>query len=213
MSQIITFDVGGQKYKVSKSQIDLHPNSMLARCVSEQWRHDLDQEIFIDRDGPLFRYVLTYMRNNGKVNLPFTVSKDDLVDELVYFGFQDIDLEKIHEGRDHIVHAMREAILKESMEADYATFAALLMDHFHDGQISDTSRVRRDHNEYSLLIGNRGTDIEIFLCRKMKAYFRTSSTKAMQSLNQHLNKAGYNMTSEPELYDGGIMEVCIKKTD
>ena len=70
---------------------------MLARSVvsEEQWHQDTDKEIFIgDRDGPLFLYVLDYMRK-GKVNLPFTVSKDDLVEELDYFGFEDVDESKI----------------------------------------------------------------------------------------------------------------------
>jgi BTB/POZ domain len=49
--------------------------------------HNEEKPIFIDRDGHLFSYVLNYMRDNGRVHLPVTLSKEALLSELEYFGF------------------------------------------------------------------------------------------------------------------------------
>eukprot|EP00590_Aulacoseira_subarctica_P003151 CAMPEP_0172422128 /NCGR_PEP_ID=MMETSP1064-20121228/8320_1 /TAXON_ID=202472 /ORGANISM="Aulacoseira subarctica , Strain CCAP 1002/5" /LENGTH=74 /DNA_ID=CAMNT_0013162843 /DNA_START=188 /DNA_END=408 /DNA_ORIENTATION=+ len=62
----VRFDVGGQLYRVSKSLVEQHEDTMLARLVSDTWLSDPDATIFIDRDGEIFQYVLYYMRY-GKV--------------------------------------------------------------------------------------------------------------------------------------------------
>jgi hypothetical protein len=53
------------------------------------------QDFFIERDGERFRYCLDYMRDGGTVNLPPTIPKDALLQDLTYYGFQDIDPSKI----------------------------------------------------------------------------------------------------------------------
>jgi hypothetical protein len=35
-TEIVTFNVGGTRYEVSRSLLDLHPNTMLAKSASEQ---------------------------------------------------------------------------------------------------------------------------------------------------------------------------------
>lgn len=54
-----------------QSLLDQHPNTMLARLASETWNGQgkEDEEIFIERDGERFRYVLDFLRH-GKVLLP-----------------------------------------------------------------------------------------------------------------------------------------------
>jgi hypothetical protein len=45
-------------------------------------------EYFLDRDGQLFRYILQYYRNDGKIYLPNsnqTISREELLAELDYF--------------------------------------------------------------------------------------------------------------------------------
>ena len=93
------FDVGGTIYKVSKTLLDRHPGTMLARMVSPLWnqsdddgddeQHLNNKPIFIERDGHRFRYVLDYMRDNGLVYLPPTVPLEAFLNELAYYGFQD----------------------------------------------------------------------------------------------------------------------------
>ncbi|KAL3933795.1 MAG: hypothetical protein SGARI_003626 [Bacillariaceae sp.] len=73
---------------------------MLCRIVSELWQKDEDNKdkpIFIERDGHRFRYVLDYMRD-GKATLSVgkeSVSKQSLLEELTYFGFQDVNPKSI----------------------------------------------------------------------------------------------------------------------
>jgi hypothetical protein len=86
------FDVGGKIYKVSRSLLQAHPDTMLARIASETWQSDSSQTIFIERDNERFRYCLDYLRD-GSVDLPMTVSKEALLKDFEYFGIEhDTDL-------------------------------------------------------------------------------------------------------------------------
>eukprot|EP00957_Ditylum_brightwellii_P117405 8954625-Ditylum_brightwellii.AAC.1 len=96
-TNICRFNIGGHKYDVSKSLLEQHPNTMLARISSEQWQKDPEAEIFIDRDGDRFRYCLDYLRD-GSVVLPATVSKKALLQDLVYYGVEDVDEGNIDDG-------------------------------------------------------------------------------------------------------------------
>ena len=62
-----------------------HPETMLAKICSEKWQEDSEAEIFIDRDGSIFSFVLSYLRDS-KVHLLTTISKGILMNELTYFG-------------------------------------------------------------------------------------------------------------------------------
>eukprot|EP00957_Ditylum_brightwellii_P042874 3245381-Ditylum_brightwellii.AAC.1 len=90
MASICRFNVGGRKYEVSKSLLEQHPNTMLARISSEQWQKDPEAEIFIDQDGDRFRYCLDYLRF-GSVVLPVTVAKKAVLQDLAYYGVEDVD--------------------------------------------------------------------------------------------------------------------------
>lgn len=92
MVTTVNLDVGGTKYRVSKSLIAQYPNTMLARLISDTWNNQEEQEekvLFIDRNGQRFQYVLDYMRDT-KVHLPVGVTNGSFLQELEYFGFQDI---------------------------------------------------------------------------------------------------------------------------
>ena len=84
-NKIVKFNVGGIRYEVARSFLELHPNTMLARIVSEKWQEDPTAEIFIERDGSRFKYVLDYLRD-GKVHIPFTLPKKSLADDMKYFA-------------------------------------------------------------------------------------------------------------------------------
>jgi len=86
----VRFDIGGQLYRVSKSLIEQHEGTMLARLVSDTWLSDPDATIFIDRDGEIFQYVLYYMRY-GKVSLPITVSREMFLLDMEHYGFTSAD--------------------------------------------------------------------------------------------------------------------------
>lgn len=92
-NKTVTFDVGGKIYRVSRSLLDQHPDTMLARYASDTWfpkgenndETDTSSPLFIERNGERFQYVLDYMRD-GVLDIPITVSKDAMIRDLSYFG-------------------------------------------------------------------------------------------------------------------------------
>ena len=80
---------------MSRSLLDMHPNTMLARSASEQWLQNPDAEVFVERDGIRFGYVLDYLRDDGSVILPMTVPKPSFLADLVYYGVENVDESKI----------------------------------------------------------------------------------------------------------------------
>jgi K+ channel tetramerisation domain. len=89
-TSIVTFNVGGTRYQVSRSLLDQFPHSMLSKSASKQWQEDRESEIFIERNGVRFQYVLDYMRD-GKVGLPVSQTKTSILAELEYFGIDVAD--------------------------------------------------------------------------------------------------------------------------
>ena len=85
--ETVCFNVGGQKFEIARSTLNLYPETMLARAASKEWGRNND---FIDRDSVRFRYVLDWMRDR-EVNLPMTESREAFINEMLYFGFDDID--------------------------------------------------------------------------------------------------------------------------
>lgn len=75
-NEIIEFNVGGSFYTSSRTTITSYPDSMLCRLVSGSLPSATDNKskIFIDRDGPLFRYILNYLRDK-RLNLPDNFSE------------------------------------------------------------------------------------------------------------------------------------------
>ena len=86
-STTVQFDIGGTLYKVSLSLLESFPDSMLSSIVSTKWKEGFEEQIFIERDGHRFRYVLDYMRD-GKVTLPKGECIEALCTELEYFGIE-----------------------------------------------------------------------------------------------------------------------------
>ena len=93
------FNIGGLRYEVSRSLLERHSESMMAKIASDQWQEDPESEIFIERDGSTFRYVLKYLRD-GKVKLPITETKSDVIEELAYYNI-DHDADKIDDSNEH----------------------------------------------------------------------------------------------------------------
>ena len=83
-------------YEVSESLLHSCPSTMLARSASKQWHEDPESEIFIERDSERFRLVLDYIRD-GHVSLPVGSSKDALLTDLQYYGFDNIKADDIED--------------------------------------------------------------------------------------------------------------------
>ena len=81
----VTFDVGGRLHKVRNSFISLNQNNVIGRLGQIALDRNVDEPIFIDRDGDIFIYVLNFLRD-GKIELPMTVPKQAFMNELRYYG-------------------------------------------------------------------------------------------------------------------------------
>ena len=57
---------------------------------------DPSKEIFIERDGDCFKFVLDYLRDNGHVILPITNPRAAFLIELLYYGIEPVDGSKVH---------------------------------------------------------------------------------------------------------------------
>lgn len=70
-NEIIELNVGGFNYTTSRTTILSYPDSMLCRMISGQipTATDSKKRIFIDRDGPIFRHILNFLRDKT-LNIP-----------------------------------------------------------------------------------------------------------------------------------------------
>lgn len=93
----VSLDVGGAKYKVSRSLIEAYPGTMLAKLINETWHQNPEEEIFIDRNGLRFQYILDYMRDQ-KAYLGINVSAASVLKDLEYFGFENVSGDAIVAG-------------------------------------------------------------------------------------------------------------------
>jgi hypothetical protein len=103
-SMTVKFNVGGRHYEVSRSLIERFPSTMLAKMISETWQKDPEVTLFIDRDRDRFRFCLDYMRVD-KVWLPIDIPKEAFLDDLDFYGFEDVDSRKIHGGSSYLAAA------------------------------------------------------------------------------------------------------------
>jgi hypothetical protein len=111
----VQFNVSGRHYEVSRSLIAKFPSTMLARMISETWQKDPEVALFIDRDSDRFRFCLDYMRAD-KVWLPLNIPKEALLDDLDFYGFEDVDPCKIHGGSSYVEAARSLRKCKEEHE-------------------------------------------------------------------------------------------------
>jgi len=79
-NNIIKLDVGGVRYKTSLNTLIQYPESMLANMFSGRHTNksiiDSDGYYFIDRDGAIFNYIISFLRNG-------TLDLDDISKSVV----------------------------------------------------------------------------------------------------------------------------------
>ena len=86
MDSIINLNVGGKIYTTSISTLTKYPDSMLGRMFGGDLpsAKDAQGNVVIDRDGELFRYVLTFLRSS-KLILPENFKELSLLEEEAEF--------------------------------------------------------------------------------------------------------------------------------
>eukprot|EP00978_Attheya_sp_CCMP212_P018849 scaffold52077_cov52-Attheya_sp.AAC.4 len=118
MVESATFNVGGHRYEVARTLLEQHSDTMLARSASQEWQTDPESEIFMERNGIRFQYVLDYFRD-GKVFLPVTESKEALIHDLTYFGIEaNDDLISDSDAKLYATSSAMSAIRKEIDELE-----------------------------------------------------------------------------------------------
>lgn len=83
VDEVVTLNVGGVHYTTTRSTLTQFGDSMIGAMFSG--RHlcpSLDHEghAFIDRDGPMFRHVLNFLRS-GRLRLPGDFRDHDMLEE------------------------------------------------------------------------------------------------------------------------------------
>ncbi|XP_071798746.1 BTB/POZ domain-containing protein KCTD15-like [Asterias amurensis] len=80
MDEVINLNVGGSLYTTSYSTLTRYPDSMLGAMFSGriQSARDANGNFVIDGDGPLFRFVLNFLRRST-LNLPEDFKEVDLL--------------------------------------------------------------------------------------------------------------------------------------
>jgi hypothetical protein len=73
--EIVELNIGGSFYATSRQTLlsPIEPNDLfhdLFETKSKQVVRDANQRVFIDRNGDLFKFILDYLRNDGKLVLP-----------------------------------------------------------------------------------------------------------------------------------------------
>lgn len=88
---ILKLNVGGKKYKVLETTLLGH-STKFDKLITP----GSTEEIFIDRSGRLFDFVLQYMRN-GKAHIPSNSSHGEIKEEFEYYGLIDA-VDKLYYG-------------------------------------------------------------------------------------------------------------------
>uniref|UniRef100_A0A4W5KY53 Potassium channel tetramerization domain containing 6 n=2 Tax=Hucho hucho TaxID=62062 RepID=A0A4W5KY53_9TELE len=80
MTDPVTINVGGCLYTMSLSTLQRYPDSMLGAMLHGDFptTRDAQGHYFIDRDGPLFRHVLNFLRTS-ELTLPCDFTEMDLL--------------------------------------------------------------------------------------------------------------------------------------
>lgn len=121
--EIVELNVGGCVYATSRTTILSYPESMLSHMISGDIPSATDSKkrIFIDRDGPLFRYILNFLRDK-RLNLPENFAEHaQLRQEADFYRIEPIilQLDSSHSS------------LKHSVSPSLTSLAALSIDDAH----------------------------------------------------------------------------------
>jgi hypothetical protein len=201
--KVIRLNVGGTRYEVSRSLIELYPETMLARMISEEWSSGDDQEVFIDRNGPRFQYVLDYMRDH-KTTLAMNVTKESILTELEYFGFANVPSDSIDQTKsnmlalEHIKTTQNNfAKWVEKKQDDWVMFKLASM--VYDAQVRSTTLVYQPISRSTLNLSKE--ELVAFAC--VPSPFDWNSASFKSALNNILSNFGLVVSSINVQYSPG----------
>ncbi|KXJ28532.1 uncharacterized protein LOC110238831 [Exaiptasia diaphana] len=90
MDEIVRLNVGGTVFQTSRNTLVFDANSRFYEMFSDDQTLENREEVFIDRDGTHFRYILNYLRT-GLVTLPRDANAlQELLIEAQYYDLKEI---------------------------------------------------------------------------------------------------------------------------
>ena len=216
--EIVQFDVGGRVFKTSRSLIDQHEDTMLARLVSDTWQEDpTNKAVFIDRDGDIFAQVLNYLRY-GSISLPDNIVKDMFLRDLDFYGVVPEEgsvksasegwASKIDDRRDKIKY--HENQMKQlQLEIDIDFFA-----HYYAGKYvyPENENVRTIKLKEPTFLGAEYKD-EKFIWDTAQKIHQSSNKEA---LSKAFIKYGLSLKGEGVSYSskkGGYFTISVEKSE
>jgi hypothetical protein len=192
-SNVIRLNVGGTRYEVSRLLMKMYPDTMLGRLVSDEWSSEDDQEVFIDRNGPRFQYVLDYMRDQ-KTTLAMNVTKESILTELEYFGFANVPSESIDQTKsntlalEHIkTTQINFAKRVQKRQEDWVLIKVASL--VYNAQVRSTTLVSQPNSPNSLSLGHE--ELKEFACASR--IFERKSGFVTSALNEILSEYGVNV--------------------
>jgi len=88
--EVVRLNVGGVRYSTSIPTLIKIPNSFFSAMFGGSFPLQLQDEVFIDRDGDLFKYILNYLRR-GRVILPQdSILRQELIEEAQFYSLSDL---------------------------------------------------------------------------------------------------------------------------
>jgi len=188
----VTFDVGGEKFKVLEQTIRSKPSTLLCKLLDENAYKKLSEPIFVEGDPKLFRYILAWYRH-GSIRLPTTVSRDEIRDECCFYQLpEDVRIVReslaaaIYEVAENL-EPMRKKARSDTRDTRLKALAALVFD-------------RLVHAQTLLTTGDAKTELLQSTPSNCQLQFDpTSDTSAILALlYMHAEQHGWGVLAETE---------------
>jgi hypothetical protein len=116
MTYVVHFNVGGKRFKVPRTLLLRHPNTVLTLKANHQLHSNSKKEVVLTGDGVRFKCVLDYLRGDGFVFLPMTVSMEAFLADLAHFRIDIVEKRKIL--HDYSLAAEAQESFKEGIRAE-----------------------------------------------------------------------------------------------
>jgi BTB/POZ domain len=95
MTNVVHFKVEGKYFNFPRSILELHPDSLLHLMSNEQLHSNYKEAVDVEGDSVRFGFVLDFLRSDGFVLLPITVTMEAFLEELVRFKIENVRIDKI----------------------------------------------------------------------------------------------------------------------
>mmetsp|Transcript_50519 Transcript_50519/g.117946 ORF Transcript_50519/g.117946 Transcript_50519/m.117946 type:complete len:309 (-) Transcript_50519:191-1117(-) len=123
-SETVTFDVGGDKYKVLEQTIRAKPDTLLCTLLDDLGRTDKSQPIFVDGNPKRFSYILDWYRY-GSICIPRSLGMEEMRRECAYFQLPDtLKISRERASLEEAVECLQEVRKKARSDAHNAKLAA-----------------------------------------------------------------------------------------